>query len=141
MTVGALLRRDSRMASHTIMLSDPMRGREPRAIVRGDEAGTVSGDHSDINFIRQTLDAAKPVTAGDPGGVWDLADPAEFLVLLSPGWQRVLDKPLRSSLPAAFDGVDVPPADSRRDPLQRGRPDPHLTAGSSRPAKQGFRDS
>ena len=90
-----------------------MRGRELRTIIWDDEAGTVEGNHSDIAFFRRTFAAPKPVTCGDPGTAWDLNDPAhdpaEFLVLLWVAYARIEDEPLRSTLPAIFDGVDFPP--------------------------------
>lgn len=92
-----------------------MHGRELRRIVWDDEAGTVGGDHSEIADIRRVFDAPKPVTVGDPGGTWDLRDPAhdatEFLTFLGVCDWRVLDEPLRSTLPPVFDGVQVPVAD------------------------------
>ena len=104
------------MARHTMMLPDLVRGRELRTIVWDDEAGTVDGDHFQIAAIRRVFEAPKPVTVGDPGGTWDLHDPAhdpaEFLVVLGQSvWWRVLQDPLRSTLPAVFDGVEIPQPD------------------------------
>ena len=103
------------MAKHTIMLPDWLRGRELGAILWDDEAGTVAGDHVEVSQLRQFLEAPKPVTVGDPGGTWDLIDPghdpAEFLTLLAVALPGVLDGPLRSTLPAIFDGVAVPDPD------------------------------
>jgi len=103
------------MAIHTIRIPDLLRGRELRSILWDDVAGTVEGEHSDVPDLRRFFEAPKPVTVGDPGGTWDLRDPAhdpvEFLTLLGVIFQPVLDEPLRSTLPAVFDGVSVPRAD------------------------------
>ncbi|MCY4097661.1 MAG: hypothetical protein OXF40_05290, partial [Rhodospirillales bacterium] len=52
---------------------------------------------------------------GDEGGTWDLRDPAhdpaEFLTALANGFWPVLREPHRSTLPAVFDGVEIPTAD------------------------------
>lgn len=105
------------MAVHTILLPDVMRGRELRSIV-WDEAGTVEGEHYDVAWIRDVIrrSASGPVTVGDPGGTWDLRDPAhdpaEFLTLLYvcvPG--HLLDEERIASLPPIFRGVEVPPRD------------------------------
>ena len=103
------------MAVHTIMLPDRMRGLDLRSIVWDDEAGTVEGDHDDVPWLRSVLAGDKPVTVGDPGGTWDLRDPAhdpaEMLVLLYQVYWPALDKPLRATLPTVFDGVELPPAE------------------------------
>ena len=110
--LGVLFRYNPRMAVHTIMLPDRLRGRELRSIVWDDLAGTVEGDHHDIGYIRRMFDEPKPVTVGDPGRIWGLSDPAhnptEFLVLLSIVYWPVLIDPLRSTLPAVFDGLVLP---------------------------------
>ena len=108
------------MAAHTILLPDMMRGRALRSIVWDDQAGTVEGEHYDVDWIRDVIQqAAKgPVTVGDPGGTWDLRDPghdpAEFLVLLgecaAPSGHP-LSSTILASLPPVFDGVELPPAD------------------------------
>ena len=89
-----------------------MRGRELRSIVWDDEAGTVAGDHSKVDSFRRVFAADKPVTIGGGGGTWDLTDPAhdpvEFLTMLRNVYWPALDEPLRSTLPAVFDGVQVP---------------------------------
>jgi len=89
-----------------------MRGRELRSIVWDDEAGTVAGDHSDVDSFRRVFAADKPVTVGDTGLAWDLVDPAhdpaQFLAVLWSVYAPALDKPLRSTLPAIFDGVELP---------------------------------
>ena len=101
------------MAKHTIIYPDRVRGREPRSIVWDDGAGTVAGDHFDVGNLRGLLSAPKPVTVGDPGGIWRLNDPAhnpaEFLCLLYQMYWPILDEPLRSTLPPVFDGVELPP--------------------------------
>ena len=48
------------MAKHTIMLPDGMVGRELRSIVRDDEAGTVEGDHSELDVIREAFAEPTP---------------------------------------------------------------------------------
>ena len=100
------------MAVHTLMIPDRMRGRELRSIIWDDEAGTVGGDHYDVSSFRRVFAADKPVTVGDPGRAWDLTDPAhdpsQFLAVLYTVYWPALDEPLRSTLPAVFDGVDLP---------------------------------
>ncbi len=100
------------MAIHTITIPDRVRSGELRAIVWDDEAGIVHGEHSLVPDLRRVFDAPKPVTVGDPGGTWDLHDPArdpvEFLTCLGSLYWPVLDEPLRSALPAVFEGVEVP---------------------------------
>ena len=107
------------MAIHTITLPDWMRGDELRSILWDDEAGTVDGDHSLVPDFRRVFDAPKPVTVGDPGGTWDLHDPAhdvvEFLTHLGVVFWPALDEPLRSTLPPVFDGVEIPWADPGTD--------------------------
>ncbi len=97
------------MAVHTIRIPDYS---ELRVIVWDDEAGTVVGDHSGVEFLRQVFAAKKPVTVGDPGWMYDLVDPAhspsEFLAALWAVYARVVDEPLRSTLPPVFDGVELP---------------------------------
>lgn len=99
------------MAVHTLRIPDWLRGDELRSIVWDDEAGTVEGDHSKVAEFRRVFAADKPVTIGDPGGTWDLDDPAhdpvQFLTLLGNVHWPALDEPLRSTLPAVFDGVEV----------------------------------
>ncbi|MYF98470.1 hypothetical protein F4212_04950 [Candidatus Poribacteria bacterium] len=100
------------MAIHTITIPDWQRGDELRSIVWDDEAGTVNGEHSLVPDLRRFFDAPKPITVGDPGGTWDLRDPAhnpvEFLTLLGVVFWPVLGEPLRSTMPAVFDGIKVP---------------------------------
>lgn len=103
------------MAIHTITMPDRKHGREPRTIIWDDEVGAIRGDHSLIPELRRVFGADKPVTVGDPGGTWDLVDPAhdatEFLTLVGDLYWPVLHEPLRSSLPAVFDGITVPRPD------------------------------
>ena len=104
------------MAVHTIMLPDRMRGRELRSIVWDDEAGTVSGDHYDVDEnIRRILERPKPMEVGGPWGYWKLQDPAhdpaEFLVVLYQFCNAVRREPLRSTLPPVFDGIELRPPD------------------------------
>lgn len=100
------------MAVHTITLPDMLRGDEPRTVIWDDEAGTVSGTHSSLPDIRETLEAPKPVTVGVAGRTWRLRDPArdpaEFLVLLNMAHWEILTAPHREALPPVFDGVDLP---------------------------------
>lgn len=77
------------------MLPDRLRGRALRSIVWDDAA--VTGTHSEVADIQRAFDAPKPVT---------IADPAEFLHILSDFCRPVLDEPLRSTLPAVFEGVE-----------------------------------
>ena len=100
------------MPKHTIDMPDIMAGEELRRIVWDDEAGTVSGDHSEVGFIQSSI-AAGPVDRGDGGRIWRLRDPgrdpAEFLVLLWLAYWPVLTRAsLRATLPAVFDGVELP---------------------------------
>ena len=98
------------MAKHTIMLPDFMVGRDLRSIVWDDEAGTVEGDHSQLDVIRRVFAAPTPHVIHDIAASWTLAapahDPADFLAVLALDidW-RVLEDPLRSTLPPVFDGV------------------------------------
>ncbi|MCY3873387.1 MAG: hypothetical protein OXF88_03725 [Rhodobacteraceae bacterium] len=103
------------MAIHTIMLPASIHDGKLRSITWNDVEGTVEGDHNKVEYIRRMLAAEKPVTVGDPGGTWDLRDPAhdpaEFLTLLYMAHCPVLDEPLRSTLPPVFDGIEIPPPD------------------------------
>ena len=93
------------------MFPDIMVGRDLRSIVWDDEAGTVEGDHSQIDRIREALARPTPLVLHDIAASWTLEDPAhnpaDFLSLLSRliDW-RVLRVPLRSTLPPVFDGVE-----------------------------------
>ena len=106
------------MAVHAILLPDVMRGRELRSIVWDDETGGVEGEHYDVAWIRDVIrrSEAGPVTVGNPGGTWDLRDPAhdpaEFLTLIEvciPG--HLLTEDVLASLPSVFRGVELPPRD------------------------------
>ena len=93
-----------------------LRGDEPRTVIWDDEAGTVSGTHSDLADIRKALDAPKPVTVGVAGRSWRLLDPAhdpaESLMLLNIAHWEILTPPHREALPAIFDGVELPLGDA-----------------------------
>lgn len=107
------------MAGHTIEIADFMRGGEPHRIVWNDETGTVEGDHSDILFIRSMIKSA-PIETGDGGRTWRLEDPgrnpAEFLVLLYLiDWRILHQENLRETLPAIFEGVELPPGEKAED--------------------------
>ena len=103
------------MAVHSIMIPDWLRGDELRSVVWDDEAGTITGTHNRVADIQRIFDAPKPVTIGDPGGTWDLTDPAhnprEFLTMLGDLFRPSLREPLRSTLPAVFDGLEPLEAD------------------------------
>ena len=102
------------MAKHTLMIPDIMVGRELRSIVWDDEAGTVEGDHSRLDRIRELLAEPTPYVIRDVAAYWTLDapahNPADFLALLSRhiDW-RILEDPLRSTLPPVFDGVEATP--------------------------------
>ncbi len=100
------------MATHEIRLPDRVRDRELRTISWDDEAGTVSGDHFKVEYLRDILAAPKPVTVGGVGATWDLEDPGhrpeEFLVLLYMVWWPVLNPEYRNTLPAIFDDIPFP---------------------------------
>ena len=91
------------------MLPDWLRGDALRSIIWDDDAGTVTGTHDRVADVQRVFDAPKPVTVGDPGGTWDLADPAhdpvQFLTMLVDLFPPAGDEPLRSTLPTVFDGV------------------------------------
>ena len=101
------------MAAHIISLRDYSTPSGLYEIVWDDEAGTVESDDGDLEFIRSVFDAPKPVTVGDTGLAWDLTDPAhdpsQFLAVLWAIDARIVQEPLRSMLPAVFDGVELPP--------------------------------
>ena len=102
------------MAKHTIMFPDWMVGREPRSIVWDDEAGTVEGDHSQLDSIREAFAEPTPYIIGDVAHYWTLDDPAhnpaDLLTVLSllVDWQA-FDDP-RLVLPPVFDGVERTPS-------------------------------
>lgn len=113
------------MAVHTIMLPERLRGSEFRSIVGDDEAGTVSGTHSEVTELQRLFDVPKPVAIGDEGGTWDLRDPAhgpaEFLAKLGTAFWAPPREPLRSTLPAVFDGVEMPKPDPSEILYEDGR--------------------
>ena len=97
------------MAKHTLMVPDFMVGRELRSIVWDDEAGTVEGEHSQIDDLREDLAKPTPYVVHNIAASWTLDDPAhdpaDFLALIGFVDWRVLEDPLRSTLPPVFDGV------------------------------------
>ena len=103
---------------HTIMLPDRMRGREPRTVIWDDEAGTVTGEHSDVAWMQRILAEATPVDLGDEGQELYLLDPAhdpaDFWWLLYHAYWPIYDEPLRSTLPAVFRDTE-PRAGTPRD--------------------------
>ena len=102
------------MAKHTIMLPEWVAGDDLRSIVWDDEAGTVEGEHSRLDLIREILAEPTPYTVGSVASEVTLEDaahsPADFLRVLGI-WidSRVLEDPLRSTLPPVFDGVEPTP--------------------------------
>ena len=94
------------MSVHTIMLPDRMRGREPRSVVWDDEAGTVTGEHSDVPWMQEVLAQPTPVDFSDEGRELFLLDPAhdpaDFWHLLLVAFWPIDDEPLRSTLPAVL---------------------------------------
>ena len=99
------------MTVHTIMLPDMRHGDEPRSVIWDDEAGTVTGEHSDVPWMQGILAEPTPVVMDDVMGAATLRDPghdpADFLLLLGRAYWPVLQEPLRSSLPPIFDGVEM----------------------------------
>ena len=93
------------------MIPDMMVGRELRSIVWDDEAGTVEGEHSQLDGLHWALAEPTPLVLHNIAASWTLDDPAhdpaDFLALLGQiiDW-RVLEDPLRSTLPPVFDGVE-----------------------------------
>ena len=83
------------MSVHTIKMPDWMRGRELRTVVWDDEAGTVTGDHSEVPWLQETLAREMPLDLGTEGGnfiVTDPAhDPADFLAVLGRAYWPILD--------------------------------------------------
>lgn len=109
------------MARHEIGIPDRMRGQELRTVVWDDEAGTVEGDHSRVEWIAAKLAAPKPVTVGDTGRSWELSDPgrdpSEFLALVRLIYWPALEPPLRDTLPPVFDGVEIPRGEPNENPF------------------------
>ena len=101
------------MAKHTIMFPDWMVGDDLRSIVWDDEAGTVEGDHSQIDSLRKTLAKPTPYVIGDVAITWTLDDPAhnpaDFLAVLSLNIDYRAVDDLRSTFPPVFDGVEPTP--------------------------------
>ena len=96
------------------MFPDWMVGDEVRSIVWDDEAGTVEGDHSQLDRIRKVFDQPTPYVLGDVAGSWTLEDaahnPADFLlVLFLLVNQRANTPEVRATLPPVFDGVEPTP--------------------------------
>ena len=94
-------------------------GEEPRRIVWNDGNGTVRGNHSGIEFIRSAIESA-PILCGVGGRIWRLEDPGrrpeEFLVLLYMiDWRILHQESLRTTLPAVFHGVELPPEETAED--------------------------
>ena len=100
------------MTVHTIMLPEGHNG-PTRSVIWDDEAGTVTGEHSDVPWMQEVLAVPKPYVFGDVGGTLILHDPghdpADFLAVLWRAYWPVLDEPLRSSLPPVFHGVESTP--------------------------------
>ena len=98
------------MTVHTIMLPEGF-NRPMRSIVWDDEAGTITGEHSEVPWLQDILAQQTPVVLSDHAGAATLHDPshdpADFLSLLYRIYWPVLDEPLRSSLPPVFDGVQM----------------------------------
>ena len=65
------------MTVHTIQLPDWRNGADGalRTLVWDDEAGTVSGDYSQVDDIREFFRRPERWTAGDPTGVLQFKDP------------------------------------------------------------------
>ena len=98
------------------MFPDWMVGHEVRSIVWDDEAGTVEGDHSQLDRIRRVLAQPTPYVLGDVAGSWTLSDaahnPADFLLVLFLLVNHRADTPeVRATLPPVFDGVEPTPFD------------------------------
>ena len=99
------------MATHTIGMRD-WRHDEPRTIVWNDETGEVSGDHVEVQGIRDMIERAE--RAGGVlthRGFWRLADPRHdpacfvavlYLVLRRDFDEDALPEPLRSADPGAL---------------------------------------
>ena len=107
------------MTVHAIDMLDFDAGDEPRRVYWDDETGEVSGDHSRVPDIRDTM--ARAVRDGylpQMHGHWDLRDPrrnsAEFLVVLFwPGPPLIDDEdiqlpPALRIEPAPFTPTELP---------------------------------
>lgn len=107
------------MTVHAIDIPDSFAGDEPRRVLWDDEAGEVSGDHSDVPRIRERMaDAERDGYLPHMHGYWPLRDPRrdprDFLVVLfwtaphRPDW---LPPSLRGVEPAAFVENDLRPGE------------------------------
>ena len=83
------------MTVHIIEMPDWMRGRELRTVVWDDEAGTVSGDHSDVPWLLEMIGKPTPWIFPQPDSTVQLRnpahDPAEFVFLLGRAYWPILD--------------------------------------------------
>ena len=105
------------MTVHAIDKPDIFAGGEPRRILWDDETGEISGEHSGVPSIRETMAwAVRDGRLEHDEGHWPLrdprGDPREFLVVLfwpgepdAPDW---LPPALRVE-PAPFVKADLPP--------------------------------
>ncbi len=104
---------------HAIKMQDVMRGRELRTIVWDDEAGTVDGDHWDVQWLRETLARPAPVRLSDVAIHVTLRDPAhsapDFLALIFGIRDNNVPDP---ELPDSLAGVEPTPWIGR--PLEPG---------------------
>ena len=112
------------MAVHTIEMPDRLRGRELRTIVWDDEAGTVTGTHSEVPWLVEMLAKPRPVLIPlpehEPLALHDPShDRGEFLALLNEAYWPILD-PDRDlhRLPPALRDAPLPPAPPRRKAYQ-----------------------
>lgn len=100
------------MTVHRFWMPDYARGGEPRMIDWDDDAGTVEGDHVDVEEVRRLLDETDADgRLGDLPGWWPLPDarhdPAQFMrvlrrALANPGWDP-------EGVPASMRGVEPTP--------------------------------
>lgn len=83
------------MTVHTIRMPDRMRGRELRTVIWDDEAGTVSGDHSDVPWLLKMIGKPTPWSFPLLNEEFLLRDPAhnpsEFVFLLGRAYWPILD--------------------------------------------------
>ena len=98
---------------HTILLPDIFRGRELRTVTWDDEAGTVGGDHHDVPWLREQLDAPRPLVQRAVWGRRTLVDPAhraeDFLALMDDVRNAVLPESLRGVEPTPWPSYPRPP--------------------------------
>ena len=108
------------MTIHTIVMPDWMRGRELRTVIWDDEAGTVSGDHYDVRWLREMLAKPTPLMLyhqeTEPLALHDPAhDAGEFLALLGEAYWPILDWDRdRHRLPPALRDVQLPKTTRRK---------------------------